>query len=404
MSYESLFRLYRKSPAVWEEVYRARCGSPFTKHLGIRIKEYNRSNGYDGFFCYCEDMSLRQERIMIDFAALQKTLLNIPQAGIDQYLHDCLVDEIKASNDIEGVRSTRREIRSALTAGDAARVRMRLGGIVDKYARIIDGAHIAMEHSRDMRVLFDSFLAEEIGRSDPKNLPDGMLFRKESVDIITGTQKVIHRGIYPEPQIIHAMDAALLILHDTSMPALVRIAVFHYLFGYIHPFYDGNGRMSRFITSYMLARTLHPTVALRLSILLKQNKKRYYDLFAMTNASVNCGDLTPFILGTLEFVNAAVSGTEKNLREKKDRYDVYYSRIQKLEVDRTLKELYDVLLQATIFSGAGVSKKELMRMLDKSENTITARMKAMPSGVLRENRTVRPFSYALNLRALDEPM
>ena len=188
------------------------------------------------------------------------------------------------------------------------------------------------------------------------------------------------------------------------MPALVRIAVFHYLFGYIHPFYDGNGRMSRFITSYMLARTLHPTVALRLSILLKQNKKRYYDLFAMTNASINCGDLTPFILGTLEFVNAAVSGTEKNLREKKDRYDVYYSRIQKLEVDRTLKELYDVLLQATIFSGAGVSKKELMRMLDKSENTITARMKAMPSGVLRENRTVRPFSYALNLRALDEPM
>ena len=56
MSYESLFRLYRKSPAVWEEVYRARCGSPFTKHLGIRIKEYNRSNGYDGFFCYCEDI------------------------------------------------------------------------------------------------------------------------------------------------------------------------------------------------------------------------------------------------------------------------------------------------------------------------------------------------------------
>lgn len=81
MSYESLFRLYRKNPAVWEEVYRARCGSPFTKHLGIRIKEYNCSNGYDGFFCYCEDMSLRQERIMIDFAALQKNAAEHSSGG-----------------------------------------------------------------------------------------------------------------------------------------------------------------------------------------------------------------------------------------------------------------------------------------------------------------------------------
>jgi len=200
------------------------------------------------------------------------------------------------------------------------------------------------------------------------------------------------------------MDAVLRILHDASMPALIRIAVFHYLFGYIHPFYDGNGRMSRFITSYMLARTLHPTVALRLSGLLKQNKKRYYDLFTMTNASINRGDLTPFILGTLEFIHAAVGGTEKNLREKKERYELYDRRIQALEIDRTLKELYGILLQVTIFSGAGISKKALMRILDKSENTITSRMKMMPKGVLRENRTIRPFTYALNLKVLDQLM
>ena len=224
------------------------------------------------------------------------------------------------------------------------------------------------------------------------------------MDIITGTQKVIHRGLYPESDIIHAMDAVLRILHDASMPALIRIAVFHYLFGYIHPFYDGNGRMSRFITSYMLARTLHPTVALRLSGLLKQNKKRYYDLFTMTNASINRGDLTPFILGTLEFIHAAVGGTEKNLREKKERYELYDRRIQALEIDRTLKELYGILLQVTIFSGAGISKKALMRILDKSENTITSRMKMMPKGVLRENRTIRPFTYALNLKVLDQLM
>ena len=88
---------------------------------------------------------------MTDFAALQKTLLRIPPAGIEQYLHDCLVDEIKASNDIEGVRSTRKEIRNALDAGDARRAQMRLGGIVDKYARIIYQSHIDLDAERGMR-------------------------------------------------------------------------------------------------------------------------------------------------------------------------------------------------------------------------------------------------------------
>ncbi len=33
------------------------------------------------------------------------------------------------------------------------------------------------------------------------------------------------------------------------MLGLVSIAVFHYLFGYVHPFYDGNGRMARYLSS-----------------------------------------------------------------------------------------------------------------------------------------------------------
>lgn len=46
------------------------------------------------------------------------------------------------------------------------------------------------------------------------------------------------------------MDAALKILHSQDFPLFVRLGLFHYFFAYIHPFYDGNGRMDRFIISY----------------------------------------------------------------------------------------------------------------------------------------------------------
>ena len=64
--------------------------------------------------------------------------------------------------------------------------------------------------------------------------------------------KVIHSGIYPEEKLNEAMTAALDFLNDDNIDILIRISAFHYLFGYIHPFYDGNGRTSRFISSHLL--------------------------------------------------------------------------------------------------------------------------------------------------------
>lgn len=58
---------------------------------------------------------------------------------------------------------------------------------------------------------------------------------------------------------------ALMILADEAIPALVRVSVFHFLFAYIHPFYDGNGRTNRFISSYVLSRSFSPIVGYRLS-------------------------------------------------------------------------------------------------------------------------------------------
>lgn len=74
---------------------------------------------------------------------------------------------------------------------------------------------------------------------EPHNLPDGILFRKENVNVVSST-KIIHQGVYPESKIIKDIDDTLSILNNPDLPYLVRVALFHYFLGYIHPFYDGN--------------------------------------------------------------------------------------------------------------------------------------------------------------------
>ena len=341
---------------------------------------------------------------MFDFLRLQKLFNLLPGAGIDQFLKSCIIEEIQSTNEIEGVRSTRQEIREAIFAQGKYNPDVRLWGIVNKYNKIINDENIKLKTCEDIRNLYDEFILNEIKRNNTSDISDGNIFRKNSVDIVSGTQKTIHRGVYPESKIIDYMTKALQFLHDDSVSIFIRIAVFHYLFGYIHPFYDGNGRMSRFITSYFLSKNLHPTIALRLSVLIKQHKNDYYKLFENTNSQINCGDLTPFIIWSLEFIASAITSTYKLLFEK---YELFSSLNQKLDEmlkneDKTTKRVYNILLQAAVFSDMGATSQEIVQTLKLSKRTIDARIKEIPNEILLADKTSRPYHYKLRLSFFEQ--
>ena len=195
------------------------------------------------------------------------------------------------------------------------------------------------------------------------------------------------------------MEKSLKLLHDEELPMLIKIAIFHYLFGYIHPFYDGNGRMSRFITAYYLSKYLDPTIGLRLSILIKIDKNKYYELFKITNSEINKGDLTPFIIGTFKLISAAIEHTMKILQSKHQKYNLFKNNAEflKLSSDTKIDNLCDLLLQAAIFSDIGITSFELQSILKKSENTISAKLKQIPQKYLIKDVSARPYHYKLNL-------
>lgn len=192
----------------------------------------------------------------------------LPQLAISQFTSKCLIDEILLTNNIEGVHSTRKEIGEILQDLSTRDKRNRFVGLVAKYAALEDNQSMSFKTCQDIRKVYDDIFYEEIKATDPENLPDGEMFRKSGVEVQSATQKVIHKGLSPESKIIDTMNQSLAVLNNDDIDIFIRIAVFHYLFGYIHPFYDGNGRTSRFISSYLLSRQLNPLIGYRLSYIV----------------------------------------------------------------------------------------------------------------------------------------
>lgn len=403
MKYEPMHKIYYKQPAEWQRILDNRRNSESSISLPIPIHEYNRRNTYDAFFMYHPILvklllSLEEKRSI--FITL---VSKVPTVMIFHVMNAFLSTEIKATNDIEGVYSSRREIKEAIQ--NRQNDKLRFSSLIGKYQDILENPYrITFKSSTDIRELFDDIISSEI---DDKNQPDGDIFRRDSVDIVNYQDKVIHRGTLPESRIIKEMCQALTVLNDEALVIPIRVAIFHYYFGYIHPFYDGNGRTNRFISTAYLAKYFHPLVALRLSAVINNNKKEYYDAFKMTTAEINGGDLTYFITTFISLVEKTIDNATEllnkrinRLSEEKQKLEQFFSANE--ITDPLLREIYILLLQARIFSlGVGISKAEIMNACGKSRGTIFTRFKQIPKDHLIKVKNGRTESYMLKMSILD---
>ena len=82
-----------------------------------------------------------------------------------------------------------------------------------------------------------------------------------------------------------AMPALFDLLENETEPS-VRAVLGHWLFGYIHPYPDGNGRMARFVMNAMLASGGYPWTVIRV-----EDRDDY--LAALERASIY-QDVEPF--------------------------------------------------------------------------------------------------------------
>lgn len=403
MKYMSLRKMYYTDFDNYEIEYNKRFKAVSTKHFSIEIKQYNRRNAYPAFFCYTEEIVLLIEKFYKNYFNLSKIKQQAPPILLRQFVLSSLIDEIKSTNDIEGVYSTKKQIKDILESQPISKDFLHLKSVVDKYNKIINNEDICFETCQDIRKFYDTFALDEVLTEHPSWRPDGKIFRKDPVEITSGTEKVLHQGVFPEEKLIDEMSIALDILNDEEIPFLIRVIIFHYFFGYLHPFYDGNGRTARFIFSYYLSKEFDEIVALRLSVIIKRYKKKYYEIFQDTDNEYNKGDLTIFVQTFLEMLNKAIEEAIEILQKKLSQLKTYSNKIDKLIVsDSVTKSIYFILLQASLFFGEGATISEIMKTTKKSRGTIQQRIDNIPETHLFINKSIKPYRYKLNMMLFRE--
>lgn len=395
MEYELLSKIFYKKPTEYESIYDARFNSEASIKLPIKIHENV------GFIFNTNEITKLLVKIYKTINKINLLRTHLPNIAINSYIIKSLKDEIALTNEIEGVRSIRKEIEDAIDSikNDKS---ARFKGLVDKYFKLISNEIIPLNNCEDIRTIYDALVLPEI---EKENLPDGILFRKEPVQVVSATQKEKHRGIMPESKIIESLDLCLDFLKNDDIDSLIKISAFHYLFGYIHPFYDGNGRTSRFISSYLIKNELDILLALKLSYTVKNNINKYYKAFDVCNDRKNKGDITFFVVTFLELLSQASDDLYTKIADLNDQLNYYNNIINTLVNEKVLNDKQAkcifILCQNRLFDDTYMNMNTLTELLEKSDTTTRKILKSLESkNLLVKSRNKNQYLYSANLDSL----
>lgn len=395
MEYELLSKIFYKKPTEYESIYDARFNSEASIKLPIKIHENV------GFIFNTNEITKLLVKIYKTINKINLLRTHLPNIAINSYIIKSLKDEIALTNEIEGVRSTRKEIEDAIDSikNDKS---ARFKGLVDKYFKLISNEIIPLNNCKDIRTIYDTLVLPEI---EKEKLPDGILFRKEPVQVVSATQKEKHRGIMPESKIIESLDLCLDFLKNDDIDSLIKISAFHYLFGYIHPFYDGNGRTSRFISSYLIKNELDVLLALKLSYTVKNNINKYYKAFDVCNDRKNKGDITFFVVTFLELLSQASDDLYTKIADLNDQLNYYNNIINTLVNEKVLNDKQAkcifILCQNRLFDDTYMNMNTLTELLEKSDTTTRKILKSLESkNLLVKSRNKNQYLYSANLDSL----
>lgn len=223
----------------------------------------------------------------------------LPGVATDQFYKEQLYKAIISSNEIEGIKTERKEVSEAYESVITNNPkRTRLKSTLSLYKDIMYSDKIDIHELNDIRKLYDQLTEGEIESNEK---PNGTLFREK----IEGEIITVGNHIPPETELEITLQLSKWIefINDHSFPYIVRAIIGHYFFENIHPFNDGNGRVGRYIFSRYLSKKLDAFSGLVISQKINENKYEYYKAFEITGDSYNKAEATFFMLSMLRYIS-----------------------------------------------------------------------------------------------------
>lgn len=239
------------------------------------------------------------------------------------------IESIGSSTRIEGVKMTNEEIEDFVSSIKITSFKSRdeqevfgyydtLSLILDSYESIeLNKNHIHQLH----KTLLGKSTKDDRHRGNYKSLSN-----KVVANYPGGKQKIIFKTtevLLVEQEMQEAIDWTNKVILSEEIHPLIAIAAFTYEFLSIHPYQDGNGRLSRLLTTLLLLKNNYDFVEYAsVEFEIEKRKKEYYKalMAGQKNRSSKKEKINEWILFFLETIKQTIIKLEieyDSIKEKK---------------------------------------------------------------------------------------
>lgn len=242
---------------------------------------------------------------------------------------------------------------------------------LEQVTAIVDGKRV-LGNPNEIREVQNAYEAYELMlQLDPASIEDllkahklmmnGLIsengrFRSGSVGVFDG-EALIHMAPPAEFVQTHIQDLFAWYQKSTLHP-LIKSAVFHYEFEFIHPFSDGNGRMGRMWHCMLLGKWKELFFWLPIEELIQSRQKEYYDALGTADKRTDCAGFVELMLeiirDSLRELTVAAGNSDQDTDQDTDQDGT--------PVERLLSALGNDTLSATdIMKRLGLSHRPTFR-------------------------------------------
>jgi Fic family protein len=308
---------------------------------------------------------LSHMRRIDDFNGTWKAVHMLSPERLSHLKYVATIESIGSSTRIEGVTLTNQEIETFLknmsTTSFASRDEQEVAGysdlmnvIFDQYSDLnINENHLKQMHS----ILLKYSTKDERHRGGYKTLSNSV-----GAFLDGKLQAIIFETASPFETPLMMTDLMNLydIMVGEDIHPLISIGIFVVTFLAIHPFQDGNGRLSRALTVLMLLKSNYTYVPYAsLERLIEDNKSDYYKALRATQLTLR-SENPDFVPWLVFFINCL----EKQVDHLKNRI----GNIQKIQrLPEGVSKILDLFDQYPV-----LSIQEISNLLETSRNTIRA--------------------------------
>ena len=187
-------------------------------------------------------------------------------------------------------------------------------------------------------------------------VPENGKFRSGGVGVFDG-EVLIHMAPPAEfvPEHIHNLFAWY---QQSELHPLIKSAVFHYEFEFIHPFADGNGRMGRMWHSLLLGKWKELFFWLPIEELIQSRQKEYYDALGVADKQADSAGFVELMLEIIRDSLTEVTVVGRNADQGIDQV----TDQDKTPTERLLSALGNETLSATkLMERLGLSHRPTFR-------------------------------------------